>query len=142
MIDLAVIDSVFVDVFRFMMVMPHMVFEDDSQDNDDSSSSLSDDSSSTDSDLEDALVEYYIRAQKRRGQMVVAAYTLGMYHHELHMNRSECRVSAESGYQWVTRTLGHRTQCYRMFRIRKECFDKLYSVLQSSYGLKSTCKMT
>jgi len=74
--------------------------------------------------------------------MVVAAYTLGMYHHELHMNRSECRVSAESGYQWVTRTLDHRTHCYRMFRMRKECFDKLYSVLQSSYGLKSTCKMT
>ena len=29
-----------------------------------------------------------------------------------------------------------------MFRMRKECFNKLYSVLQSSYGLKSTCKMT
>jgi len=74
--------------------------------------------------------------------MVVAACTLGMYHHELYMNKSEHRVPAESGYQWVTRTLDHRTQYYRMFRMRKECFDKLHSVLQSSYGLKSTCKMT
>jgi len=119
MIDLAVIDSVFVDVFRFMMVMPHMVFEDDSQDNDDSSSSLSDDSSSTDSNEEDAVLDYYMRAQKRRRQMVVAACTLGMYHHELYMNKSEHRVPAESGYQWVTRTLEHRTQCYIMFRMRK-----------------------
>ena len=74
--------------------------------------------------------------------MVVAVCTLGMYHHELHMNISEHRVLAESSYQWVTRTLDHRTQCYIIFRIRKECFDKLHSVLQSSYGLKYTCKMT
>ena len=30
--------------------------------------------------------------------MVVAACTLGMYHHERHMNRTERRVPAESGY--------------------------------------------
>ena len=83
-----------------------------------------------------------MRVQKRRQQMVAAVCTLSMYHHELHMNISERRVLAESSYQWVTRTLDHRTQCYIIFRIRKECFDKLHSVLQSSYGLKSSSKMT
>jgi hypothetical protein len=31
--------------------------------------------------------------------MVIAASTLGMYHHELYLNRTERRVAAESGYQ-------------------------------------------
>jgi hypothetical protein len=38
----------------------------DSETSDDSSSTSSDDSSATDFDKEDAVVEYYVRAQKRR----------------------------------------------------------------------------
>ena len=83
---------------------------------DDSSSTASDDSSSTssddssDSDSEEAeVVDYYLRAQKRRRQMAIVASIVGMYHHEFHMNKAERRVPLESGYQWVTRTLDHRT---------------------------------
>ena len=75
---------------------------------DDSSLTASDDSSDSDSE-EAEVVDYYLRAQKRRRQMAIVASIVGMYHHEFHMNKAERRVPLESGYQGVTRTLDHRT---------------------------------
>jgi hypothetical protein len=78
-------------------------FENDSQDSDDSDDS--DDSSSNDSDVssstnseETEMVEYYLRAQKRRRQMVIVASIVGMYHHEFYMNKIEYRVPPKTGY--------------------------------------------
>jgi hypothetical protein len=64
---------------------------------DDSSSTASDVSSSSDFE-ETKVVDYYLRAQKRRRQMDIVASIVGMYHHEFHMNKAERRVPLESGY--------------------------------------------
>lgn len=102
------------------------------------SSSDSEDSDYSDEVVENAMIEYYVRAKKRRQQMVTLATIIGISDHKLYMNRSEYRVPLESGYQWVTRTLGNRRQCFNMFRMNRDCFDKLHNLLVGSYELKST----
>jgi len=113
-------------------------------DSSDSASSEDDDSSDSDSsDDEDAAIEeYFLRAQKRRWQMVLTASMIGMIHFDKYMNKAEYRVPKESGYEWVMRNLGNRTGCYNMFRMHRNVFDKLHNVLVESYGLKSTRKMS
>ena len=38
--------------------------------------------------------------------------------------------------------LGHRRQCYNMFRMHRDVFDSLHNFLVEKYGLKSTKKMS
>jgi hypothetical protein len=71
------------------------------------------------------------------------AHMFGMYYIERFMDKGERRIlrARESGYEWVVRTLGHRTDCYKMFRMYPPVFDKLHNVLVESYGLKGTKKV-
>jgi hypothetical protein len=72
------------------------------------------------------------------------AHMFGMYYIEHFMDKGERRIlrARESGYEWVVRTLGHRTDCYKIFRMYPPVFDKLHNVLFESYGLKGTKKMS
>ncbi|XP_072151744.1 uncharacterized protein [Setaria viridis] len=63
----------------------------------------------------------------------------GMYH-ETYFNKSKKRKTVESGHDWVMRNLADRVQCYNMFRMSRESFDRLHDLLVQSYGLKSTSK--
>ena len=44
-------------------------------------------------------VMIHLQVILRRRQILVVASILGMYHHELYMNKTERRVAVESGYQ-------------------------------------------
>jgi hypothetical protein len=67
---------------------------------------------------------------------------IGMYHFEIYMNKSSYREPTETRNAWVMRTIGNRTSCYNMFRMRRTVFEKLHIVLVETYGLKSTRKMS
>lgn len=56
-----------------------------------SDSDSSDSDSDSDSDDSDEMIEYYMRAQKRRRQMLVA----GMCHYEMYLNKALRRVPKE-----------------------------------------------
>jgi hypothetical protein len=60
------------------------------------------------------------------------------------MDKGERRIlkAKESSYDWVLRTLGHRTDYYKMFRMYPLVFHKLHNLLVDSYGIKSTNKMS
>jgi hypothetical protein len=74
--------------------------------------------------------------------IATAVILLGMYHCDKYMDRSAYRIPIESGYDWTMRTLGHRTQCYRMFRMHNDVFYSLHTLLRQKYGLQSTRKMS
>jgi hypothetical protein len=48
----------------------------------------------------------------------------GSYYIERFMDKGERRIlkAKESGYDWVLTTLGHRTDCYKMFRMYPPVF--------------------
>jgi len=58
------------------------------------------------------------------------------------MNKTKKMRTGVSGYEWVMRTLNDPTACFNMFRMSRELFNRLHDVLVSSYGLKSTRKMS
>ena len=58
------------------------------------------------------------------------------------MNKSKQRTVVESGIDWVMRTLNNSRSCYDMFRMNREMFYRLHDLLVTSYGLKSSCKMS
>jgi hypothetical protein len=74
----------------------------------------------------------------------MVAHIFGTYYMDRFMVKGERRIlkAKESGYEWVVRTLGNRTDCYKMFRMYPPVFDKLHNLLVESYGLKSTKKMS
>lgn len=59
-----------------------------------------------------------------------------------YINKTPYRIPGFSGYDWIIRTLGSKTQCYRMFRMHKDVFDSLHNILSHRYGLASTRRMT
>ena len=63
----------------------------------------------------------------------------GMYH-DTYFNKTKKRKTVESGHDWVMRNLADSVQCYNMFRMSRELFDRLHDLLVQSYGLKSTSK--
>ena len=80
--------------------------------------------------------------ERRKNIIFSAAQIIGTYHLEYMANNNMYRQHKESGYEWVMRTLQHKTQCFNMFRMDREVFDSLHNLLVESYGLKSTTKMT
>jgi hypothetical protein len=85
---------------------------------------------------------HVLRCQQNMRRIATAVLLLGMYHCDKYINKVVYRVPLESGYQWTMRTLGHRTQCYNMFRMHSDVFYSLHTLLVEMYGLKSTKKMT
>jgi hypothetical protein len=83
-----------------------------------------------------------LRMRNKRRYITCAAAVIGMFHYETYMNKASYRIPAQSGYAWVMQTLGNITSCYNMFRMSRNVFDKLHSVLVESYGLTSTRRMT
>ena len=81
-------------------------------------------------------------AERRKNIIFSAAQLIGTYHLENMANKNMYRQPKETGYEWVMRTLHHKTQCFNMFRMDREVFDSLHNLLVESYGLKSTTKMT
>jgi hypothetical protein len=102
--------------------------------------STDDDGLSTE-DEEEALTMHVLRCQPKR-RIATAVLMLGMYHYDKYMNKATYRIPLETGYQWTMRTLGHRRQCYNMFRIHRDVFDSLHNLLVGRYGLESAKKMS
>src|SRR6266540_7447733 len=70
------------------------------------------------------------------------AKAVGMYYAATYLNKSTRRQSILSGEDWVMRTLHVSKDCYDMFRMSSTLLDRLHDVLVSSYGLKSSSKMS
>ena len=113
---------------------------DDKWTTDDDWSDVDDEGDFTD-DEEAVLMMHVARCRQKR-RIATAVMLLGMYHCDKFMNKAGYRVPLETGYQWTMRTLGHRTQCYNMFRMHSDIFYSLHTLLVERYGLKSTKKMT
>jgi hypothetical protein len=113
--------------------------DEDSSDQDDDSS----DEEEEDTRANRVLALLQLRRQ-RLNKLGMIAHMFGMYYIDRFMDKGERRIlkAKESGYEWVVRTLGHITDCYKMFRMYPPVFDKLHNLLVESYGLKSTKKMT
>ncbi|KAM3294078.1 hypothetical protein ACQJBY_037157 [Aegilops geniculata] len=127
------------------------MLQDDSSDGDsidESSEDEEEDEDSSDEEEEDArrnrvLALLQLR-RKRLNNIGMIVQMFGSYYIERFMDKGERRIlkAKESGYEWVLRTLGHRTDCYKMFRMYPPVFHKLHNLLVDSYGLKSTKKMS
>jgi hypothetical protein len=83
-----------------------------------------------------------LRIRNKRRYIACASTVIGMFHYETYMNKASYRILAQSGYAWVMQTLGNRASCNNMFRMSRNMFDKLHSVLVESYGLTSTRRMS
>lgn len=66
----------------------------------------------------------------------------GMYYTDTYLNKSERIEPDESGHDWVMKTLRVPKDCYDMFRMSRPLFDRLHDLLVTSYGLKSSNKMS
>ncbi|KAL6838378.1 hypothetical protein ACP4OV_031784 [Aristida adscensionis] len=88
------------------------------------------------------MLEYMKRCRKRRKDAAVMGAVIGMLYYDTYFNKADYRVPKESGYDWVMRNLENPTECYNMFRMNRDVFDKLHHLLVESYGLKSSKKMT
>lgn len=66
----------------------------------------------------------------------------GMYYEATFMNKTKKIKTGLSGYEWVMATLDNPTACFNMFRMSRELFYMLHNVLSSSYGLKTSKKMS
>ena len=93
---------------------------DDKWTTDDDWSDVDDEGDFTD-DEEAVLMMHVARCRQKR-RIATAVMLLGMYHCDKFMNKAGYRVPHETGYQWTMRTLGNRTQCYNMFRMRNDVF--------------------
>jgi hypothetical protein len=78
----------------------------------------------------------------RMQQFGVVTSMIGMYYETNFMNKTKKVKTGLSGYEWVIRTLDNPTSCYNKFRMSRELFYSLHNVLVSSYGLRSTNKMS
>lgn len=85
---------------------------------------------------------YVMQCRKKKMKFAAATALIGMYHYDTYWGKAEYRVPIETGYQWVIRSLGSTTYCYRNFRMNRNVFDLLHNVLVGSYGLTSTRKMS
>lgn len=143
--------DIFIAFVDFMISV--LLLQDDSSDGDstvDSSDedSIDQDDYSSDEEEEEArnnrvLALLQLRRQRLHNIGMIATM-FGTYYIYRFMDKGERRIlkAKESGYEWVLRTLGHRIDCYKMFRMYRPVFDKLHNVLVESYGLKSTKKMS
>ena len=80
--------------------------------------------------------------RRRKRQLASIACIIGTYYFETYMNKSTQRTVELSGIDWVMRTLNNSRSCYDMFRMSREMFYRLHDLLVTSYGLKSSCKMS
>ena len=80
--------------------------------------------------------------RRRKRQLASIACITGTYYFETYMNKSTQRTVELSGIDWVMRTLNNSRSCYDMFRMSREMFYRLHNLLVTSYGLKSSCKMS
>ena len=70
------------------------------------------------------------------------ACMIGTYYYETFMNKAKMRQPEVSGYDWVRQTLQKPKSCFNMFRMSRPLFESLHNLLESSYGLKSSNKMS
>jgi hypothetical protein len=126
------------------------LLQDDSSDSDSTTSDEDsiDEDDCTDEEEEDTRTSRLLALLQLRRQRLnnlgMVAHMFGTYYIARFMDKGVRRIlrTKESGYDWVVRTLGHRSDCYKMFRMYPPVFDKLHNVLVESYGLKSTKKMS
>jgi hypothetical protein len=78
----------------------------------------------------------------KKRKIIMVASMIRTYYFDTYMNKAARRVPAESGYDWVLRTIDNRTSCYNMFRMSRPVFNKLHNLLVESYGLESSHKMS
>ncbi|KAM5554046.1 hypothetical protein ABKV19_025999, partial [Rosa sericea] len=58
------------------------------------------------------------------------------YYHDTYLVKTPCMNSDQTGNRWIMELLvGHESCCYRMFRMEKHVFVRLYNDLQDNYGL-------
>ena len=86
-------------------------------------------------------IKIYIDTRRRRRKLLKKAIILGAYH-DIYLSKQPYRVPVETGLQWVERQLRNANSCYNMFRMQPHVFESLHQRLVSSYGLKSTRKMS
>ena len=86
-------------------------------------------------------IKIYIDTRRRRRKLLKKTIILGAYH-DIYLSKQPYRVPVETGLQWVERQLRNANSCYNMFRMQPHVFESLHQRLVSSYGLKSTRRMS
>ncbi|CAO2207659.1 unnamed protein product [Urochloa humidicola] len=91
---------------------------------------------------DDGIKRNVLSQLKRMQQFGAVACMFGMYYESAFMNKTKKVKTGLSGHEWVSTTLSNPTDCHNMFRMSSEFFFRLHDVLVSTYGLKSSTKMS
>jgi hypothetical protein len=65
-----------------------------------------------------------------------------MYYDCIILDKKRHREPELTGYDWVMRTLNDPEECFNMFRMNRDLFERLHDLPISKHGLQSTWHMS